>query len=85
MIGEDDFDAGLVLRIKRRTFETACNTPLPPVDIDEELALARCETPSMSSHGQDDSFGADPLVVWDGVAVMEESVELGKADVITQV
>jgi hypothetical protein len=83
---DDDFDVGLVLPFKQGIFERACATELPDITIAEHLALAG-DVQSMSTEWQEtdeDSFSADPLILPDGVAVTEESLEFGEADILTQ-
>ncbi|KAI0435191.1 hypothetical protein F5Y09DRAFT_293968 [Xylaria sp. FL1042] len=45
----------------------------------------RCITPMMLEELEDGCFHQDPLDVGDGIAVLEESIELGVPDVITKV
>ena len=70
------------------TLRLALDTPLPH-QTDEEVEIMTEEahrplTPMEKDEFEEGRFGSLPLEVGDGVAVLEESVELHDADVITQ-
>jgi hypothetical protein len=58
--------------------------PLPPQTAEEISAIEAPLTPMEEHEKSDGTFGSGPLEVIDGVAMMEESVELHVADLVTQ-
>ncbi|RYO82184.1 hypothetical protein DL766_004581 [Monosporascus sp. MC13-8B] len=62
----------------------ACWTPLPPPTPSEDAFFQGHPTPMMEEELEEGRFHETPLAVYHGVAVFEESVELGVPDVITQ-
>jgi hypothetical protein len=62
----------------------ACLIPLPPQTAEEISAIEAPLTPMEEHEKNDGMFGSQPLEVIDGVAMMEESVELHVADLLTQ-
>ena len=62
----------------------ACLIPLPPQTAEEISSIEAPLTPMEEHEKNDGTFGSGPLEVIDGVAVMEESVELHFADLVTQ-
>jgi hypothetical protein len=83
-LDEAEYDVGLTLPFDSTTFTTACRTPLSVPDRAEELYFDGQMTAMMSSEAEQGHFTPAPLQVDRGVAVLEESVELGVPDVITQ-
>lgn len=84
-LDECDYDVGLTLPFDIRSFATACATPLSAPDFDEESYFFGHKSPMMQHEEQEGRFKPEPLEVEDGVAVLEESVQLGVPDVVTQV
>lgn len=82
---ESAYDVGCTVPFDPEAFELARTTPLARPDIAEELFLQECPTPMMEYERIEGKFTPAPLKVDHGVAVLEESVELGVPDVITQV
>ncbi|KAI1641020.1 hypothetical protein F4809DRAFT_637150 [Biscogniauxia mediterranea] len=66
------------------TFIRACLTPLPPPTHGEEKAI-RDTASTMMVEESEGCFHREPLDVGDGVAVLEESVDLGVPDIVSQV
>lgn len=81
---ESAYDVGLTLPFDPDAYELARTLPLTPPDIAEELFLHEAPTPMMGFEHNEGKFTPAPLKVEHGVAVLEESVELGVPDVITQ-
>ena len=77
---ESEYDVGLTLRFNEQVYELARMTPLEPrgelgnEQLDNGAALGATE--------EEESL---PVHVDHGVAMMEESLELGVPDVVTQV
>lgn len=82
---ESAYDVGLTLPFDASAYDLACTTPLAPPDVVEERFLNESMTPMMAFEEKQGRFTPSPLKVDHGVAVLEESVELGVPDVITQV
>jgi hypothetical protein len=64
-------------------FEGAAGTALP-LQTDEELDIISAPLTSMEQDELRGKFAKEPLEVQDGVAVLEESLQLHLPDVITQ-
>ncbi|RYP58104.1 hypothetical protein DL769_009108 [Monosporascus sp. CRB-8-3] len=62
----------------------ACWTPLPSSTPSEDAFFRGHPTPMMEEELEEGQFHETPLAVDHGVAVLEESVELGVPDVVTQ-
>jgi hypothetical protein len=62
----------------------ACLIPLPAQTAEEISAIEAPLTPMEEHEKNDGTFGSGPLEVIDGVAMMEESVGLHVADLVTQ-
>ncbi|KAI1337825.1 hypothetical protein F5Y15DRAFT_417614 [Xylariaceae sp. FL0016] len=60
-------------------------TPLPSPSSEEEVSLREHASQMMVEEAQEGVFHEEPLDVGTGMAVLEESVELGVPDVISQV
>lgn len=84
-LDESEYDVGLTLPFNEVSFDAACKTPLGAPDRDEELYLEGPMTPTTKPRGQQEKFTPGPLQVDHGIAMLEESVESGVPDVITQV
>lgn len=67
---ESEYDVGLTLPFNPVMYELACMTPLEPRG-----------TPNAGPRVEEES---EPVQVDHGIAMMEESLELGVPDVITQ-
>ena len=83
-LDEDEYDVGLTLPFDEVSFATACSTPLGNSDPEEESYFEH-KSPMMQHEEEEGKFMPQPLEVEDGVAVLEESVQLGVPDVVTQV
>lgn len=83
-LDENEYDVGLTLRFDERSFETACGTPLNAPNLEEDTYFDDHKSPMMKHEEEEGKFMPEPLEVEDGVAVLEESVELGVPDVVTQ-
>lgn len=59
-------------------------TPLPPPTPEEHAVLRSCPSQMMKEEMEEGRFHEGPLEVDHGLAVLEESVELGAPDFITQ-
>lgn len=81
---ESAYDVGLTLPFDEDAYEEARRIPLAPPDITEDAYLHEAVSPMMEYEENTGRFTPAPLKVEHGVAVLEESVELGVADVITQ-
>ena len=81
---ESAYDVGLTLPFDADAYELARTTPLAAPDPMEYLYLQEAPTAMMEYETEEGRFAPAPLQVENGVAVMEESVELGVPDVITQ-
>ncbi|KAF7543626.1 hypothetical protein G7046_g9963 [Stylonectria norvegica] len=81
---ESAYDVGLTLPFDADAYEIARTTPLGPPDSMEETYLHGIVTPMMEYEEEERFFTPAPLKVDHGVAVLEESMELGVPDVITQ-
>ncbi|KAI1865792.1 hypothetical protein JX265_008115 [Neoarthrinium moseri] len=79
----DAHDVGLFLPFNQAAYIRACGTPLPSPTTDEDAFFHDKTTTMMEEERQKGRFHGDPLEVADGVAVMEESVELCVPDVLT--
>ncbi|KAI2615497.1 hypothetical protein GGR54DRAFT_612759 [Hypoxylon sp. NC1633] len=62
----------------------AALTPLPSPSTGEQTRLRRCTSRMMKLEMEEGRFHKEPLEVDHGVAVSEESIDLGLPDVITQ-
>jgi hypothetical protein len=82
---EDAYDVGLTLPLNGSRYERARLTRLPPPNLEEVVFFAEHPTSMMAYEEEEGEFLPEPLQVDRGVAVLEESVELGEADLITQV
>lgn len=83
-LDESEYDVGLTLPFNEVSFEVACKTPLGAPDRDEDLYLERSMTPAIEPRGQQEKCTPGLLHVDHGIAMLEESVESGVPDVITQ-
>ncbi|CAM1510170.1 Fc.00g005050.m01.CDS01 [Cosmosporella sp. VM-42] len=81
---ESAYDVGLTLPFDEEAYELARTTPLPASDPMEHLYLQEAMTPMMEYESVEGRFEPAPLQLENGVAVLEESVELRVPDVITQ-
>ncbi|KAG9250757.1 uncharacterized protein F5Z01DRAFT_677578 [Emericellopsis atlantica] len=84
-LDECEYDVGLTLPFRERSFRKACETPLEQVTIgpaEDEKGEQLATTIVEDERG---AFTPAPLQVGRGVAVLEESVELRVPDVITQI
>ncbi|KAK3990160.1 hypothetical protein QBC44DRAFT_72320 [Cladorrhinum sp. PSN332] len=61
---------------------SACFTPLPDPDTDETALLAEPRTVVEEKEEQESIFGSEPLEVIEGIALTEEGVESGTADIM---
>ncbi|KAI5926437.1 hypothetical protein F4810DRAFT_707518 [Camillea tinctor] len=68
----------------RTTLIRASLTPLPPPTHAEEMVIRDTASPMMVEESEG-CFHGEPLDVGDGMAVLEESVDLGVPDLISQV
>lgn len=84
-LDEAEYDVGLTLPFDEQSFAAACGTPMILPDADEETYFFDHKSPMMQHEEQEGLFRPEPLEVEDGVAVLEESVELGVPDVVMQV
>jgi hypothetical protein len=66
-------------------FDVARATPLPPPTVEEEMFYSEYRTAMEEFEKEEGVFCGQPLDVAGGVAVTEEAVGFGTADVITQV
>ena len=82
---ESAYDVGLTLPFDPEAFELARTTALDSPDIAEEVFLQESPSPMMEFENSEGIFTPAPLKVEHGAAVLEESVELGVPDVITQI
>lgn len=82
---EEDYDVGLTLPFNEEVYDTACATPLPKSDNKEDLFFLDGKTAMEEFEEDEGVFTAAPLDVPHGVAVTEEAVGFGVADVVTQV
>lgn len=78
---EEMYDVGLFLPFNPEVFTQACNTPLPTADADEDLFFSEGRTAMETIEEEACRFSAAPLDVPDGVALTEEAVETGTADI----
>lgn len=83
-LDEMEYDVGLTQRFDEDAFELACGTPLGEPGQDEENFFNETKSPMMQREEEEGMFMPQPLKVEDGVAVLEESVQLGVPDVVTQ-
>ena len=81
----DKYDVGLFLRFNEAVYTHACETRLPPPTAEEEVFFYDVTTEMMEEETERGQFHKMPLDVANGVAVMEESVELHVADIVKQV
>lgn len=82
---EEACDVGLTLPFNEEVYDTACATPLPERDKKEDLFFLDGKTAMEEFEEDEGVFTAAPLDVLYGVAVTEEAVGFGMADVVTQV
>lgn len=88
---EASHDVGLFLPFNADVYSDACATPLPTLTVEELSVLehgveTRQDNTAVGARGdREERFMRGPLDVPGGVAVMEESVGCGVADVITLV
>ena len=82
---EDDYDVGLCLPFDEGTFDLARRTPLGPPSTSEDDYFHGVKTSMEELEDTKGCFLSAPLKVVQGVAVLEESVELHVPDVVTQV
>jgi len=64
-------------------YATACYTPLPDPDNEERLSLTQPRTTMEETEKEEGIFGSEPLEVTEGIALTEEAVESGTADIMT--
>lgn len=64
-------------------YMTACYTPLPDPDNEERLSLTQPRTVMEETEKEEGIFGSEPLEVIEGIALTEEAVESGTADIMT--
>lgn len=64
--------------------QVACRVPLKPPGSAEGRQLDGSTASATDSGEPEDGFTAEPVQVDHGVALLEESVELGVPDVVTQ-
>lgn len=84
-LDEEEYDVGLTLPLHEETFEKACQTVIGEPDLAEERDLLGNQPLMMKGEESVGGFLPEPLEVGEGVAVSEESVEVGVPDVVTQV
>ena len=84
-LDEREYDVGLTLPFDEASFTAACDTPLIAPDAEEESYFFDHKSPMMQNEEEEGRFRPEPLEVEDGLAVLEESVELGVPDVVKQV
>ena len=82
---EEAYDVGLTLPFNEEVYDTACAIPLPASDNKEDLFFLEGKTAMEEFEEDEGVFTAAPLAVPHGVAVTEEAVGFGVADVVTQV
>ncbi|KAI6784742.1 uncharacterized protein J7T54_007835 [Emericellopsis cladophorae] len=82
---EDEYDVGLTLPFRERSFSKACETPLEQVTIGPGGDKEGIQVATTIVEHEGEAFTPAPLQVERGVAVLEESVELRVPDVITQI
>ncbi|EOO00623.1 hypothetical protein UCRPA7_3866 [Phaeoacremonium minimum UCRPA7] len=82
---EEAYDVGLTLPFNEEVYDTACAIPLPESDNKEDLFFLEGKTAMEEFEEDEGVFTAAPLAVPHGVAVTEEAVGFGVADVVTQV
>lgn len=76
---ESEYDVGLTLPFNQGMYELACMTPLEPRGVSDPRQHSR------PAHLLPREEETKPIPVDHGVAMMEESLELGVPDVVTQV
>jgi hypothetical protein len=81
----DANDVGLFLRFNKTAFVHACVTPLPPSTPREDAFFHEQPTQMEEQEMDERRFHGEPLEVADGIAVLEESVEMHVPDVMTQI
>lgn len=79
-LSESEYDVGLTLPFNQALYELACMTPLEqqPRGMTGQVATTANASPRVEEESK-------PVLVSNGVAMMEESLELGVPDVVTQV
>lgn len=80
----DANDTRFFLHLNEAAFSRACNTPLPPCTPGEHTFLNEKSTRMENLEMEERRFHGGPLKVADGIAVLEESVEMHVPDVMTQ-
>ncbi|KAI0127848.1 hypothetical protein BJ170DRAFT_723141 [Xylariales sp. AK1849] len=78
----DPNNVGLAMPSKEVTHSCAADTTRPPSP-EEDTSIYGMPTQMMEEEMTEGRFNEEPLQVVDGIAVMEESVEMGIADVMT--
>jgi len=78
-------DVGLFLPFNPDVYERACETPLPSPTLDESLYFVRCNTIIEGSEDEEASTSDDACDIADTVAMTEEALESGTADVVAHV
>lgn len=81
---ESEYDVGLTLPFNKSAFESACQTPLEPPNPAEEMYLGRDGTDSANHEELSDALITTQVHVDYGVAMLEESVELGVPDIVAE-
>ncbi|KAK4232178.1 hypothetical protein QBC38DRAFT_439473 [Podospora fimiseda] len=64
-------------------YVSACFTPLPDTETEGTALLAEPRTVMEENGEEEKMFGSEPLEVIEGVALTEEGVESGTADIVT--
>lgn len=76
-VPESEYDVGLTLPFNEAMYKLACMTPLEPRGMTVQAMAVNAGPRALEE--------SEPVLVDHGVAMMEESLELGVPDVVTQV
>lgn len=79
---EEIHAADFLFEFEYSEYTLACCTPLPAADPEEDRSLVEHGPASHNDAGGDHQFKAGPLDVGDGLALTEEAVGSGTADVV---
>ncbi len=79
---DEVYNEVVILLSEQELFDRACGTPLPPPTPEEIRFSAEIKTAVEERQEEQGIFGQEPLAVPDGVAVTEEGVGLGAADIV---